>query len=103
MRAHELVTEAFVSVSVCHTIWAFLSVNPIRDRSLFLIGGGVTIFGTCRQIFKSNVFQTIFFITFYNENNFFTTIFKKMLQAFYRSYLKNKNTSCACIHMKSLI
>ena len=62
---------------------------------------GVTIFGTCRQFFlKSNVFQTIFFITFCNENNFFTTIFKKHHRLFYRSYLKKKNTSCACIHMK---
>ena len=26
--------------------------------------------------FKSNAFQTIFFITFCNGNNFFTTIFK---------------------------
>ena len=43
---------------------------------------GVKIFGTCRQFFpKSNAFQTIFFITFCNENNFLQP-FLKTLQAF---------------------
>ena len=51
-------------------------------------GGGVTIFGSCRQFFlKSNAFQTIFFITFCNEN---MTIFKKRYRHFYRSYLEKK-------------
>ena len=36
---------------------------------------------------KNNAFQTIFFITFCYENNFFTTLFEI-------------NSSCACIHMK---
>ena len=39
---------------------------------------------------KSNAFQTIFFITFCNENNFFMTIFLKCYRLFYRSYLKKK-------------
>ena len=65
-------------------------------------GGGVTIFGTCRQFFlKSNVFQTIFFITFCNENNFFTTIFKKRYRHFFRSYLKKKHFLCMHTHEKS--
>ena len=68
----------------------------------FYWGGGLPFLGLAYNFFlKSNAFQTIFFITFCNENNIFTTIFKKMLQAFYRSYLKKKNTSCACIRMKS--
>ena len=59
----------------------------LRDGPLFFIGGGggggVTIFGTCRQFFsESNAFQTIFFITFCNENNFFTTIFEKCYRLF---------------------
>ena len=50
---------------------------------MFLLGGGgVTIFATCRQFFlKNNAFQTIFFIRFCNENNFFMTTLKT-LQAF---------------------
>ena len=66
--------------------------SELRDIPLFFHwGGGVTIFGTCRQFFlKSNAFQTIFFITFCNENNFLTTIFKKRYRLFYRSYLKKK-------------
>ena len=37
---------------------------------------------------KKNPFQTIFLITFCNENNFFTTILKKRYRLFYRFYLK---------------
>ena len=60
-----------------------------KGRTIIFLSGRVTIFGTCRQFFsKSNVFQTIFFITFCNENNLFTTIFKKRYRLFYRSYLK---------------
>ena len=57
----------------------------------YFLLGGVTIFGTCRQFFlESNAFQTIFFITFCNENNFLNTIFKKRYRFLYRSYLKKK-------------
>ena len=56
-------------------------------------GGGVTIFGTCRQFFiKSNAFQTIFFITFCNENNFFATILKNVT-GFFINLIWKKNTS----------
>ena len=69
----------------------------------YFLSGGLPFLGLAYNFFlQSNAFQTIFFITFCNENNFFTIIFLKMLQAFYRSYLK-KNTSCACIRMKSLV
>ena len=45
----------------------------------YFFNEGVTIFGTCRQFFlKNNAFQTIFFITFCYENNFFTTILKNV-------------------------
>ena len=54
----------------------------LRDGPLFYYWGGGTIFGTCRQIFlKSNAFQTIFFITFCNGNNFLQP-FLKILLAF---------------------
>ena len=59
--------------------------KAFRDGPLFFIGGGggLPFLGLADNFFlKSNVFQTIFFITFCNENNFFTTIFKKTLQAF---------------------
>ena len=62
--------------------------NSLRDGPLFFIGGLPFLRLEYNFFLKSNAFQTIFFITFCNENNFFTTIFFKMLQAFYRSYLK---------------
>ena len=63
---------------------------------------GVTIFGTCRQFFfKSNVFQTIFSLHFVMKTIFLRS-FLKILQAFLW-ILFEKSTSCACIHMKSLI
>ena len=77
-------------------------ISHFRDRLLFFIGGGLPFLGLADNFFKSNAFQKIFFITFCNENNFFMIIFKKHYRLFYRSYLK-KITSCACIHMKSLI
>ena len=49
-------------------------VLPLGTDHYFLLGWGrgVAIFGTYRQFFsKSNAFQTIFFITFCNENNFY--------------------------------
>ena len=55
------------------------SINnrQLRDGPLFFIGGGgLPFLGVADNFFpKSNGFQTIFFITFCNENNFFTTIF----------------------------
>ena len=75
---------------------------PVRDGPLFFYWGegGLPFLGLADNFFlKSNVFQTIFFITFCNENNFFMTIFKKRYKLFCRSYLE-KNISCACIHMK---
>ena len=55
----------------------------LKGRTIIFFIEGITIFGTCRQFFlKSNAFQTIFFITFCNENNFFTTIFKKRYRLF---------------------
>ena len=49
------------------------------DHYFFNWGGGVTIFGTCRQFFwKSNAFQTIFFITFCNGNNFLQPFLKNV-------------------------
>ena len=65
-------------------------ILKIRDRPLFFIGG-LRFLGLADNLFlKSNAFQTIFFITFCNENNFFTTIFKKRYRHFFRSYLKKK-------------
>ena len=59
--------------------FAIVPCPAIRDGPLFFYQGGGTIFGTCRQFFlESNAFQTIFFITFCNENNFFTTILKNV-------------------------
>ena len=98
-KQHPGPCHSHISSTLACQLYAF---KEVKDGPLFFIGG-VTIFGTCRQYFlKSNAFQTIFFITFCNGNNFFTTIFKKCYGLFYRSYLK-KSTSCACIHMRSLI
>ena len=45
--------------------------------------GGLPFLGLPDNFFpKSNAFQTIFFITFCNEINFFTTIFKKCYRLF---------------------
>ena len=62
----------------------------IRDRPLLFYQGGYHFYDLQTIFLKSNAFQTIFFITFCNENNFFTTIFKKRYRLFYRSCLKNK-------------
>ena len=48
---------------------------------------------------KSNAFQTIFFITFCDENNFLQP-FLKIVTGFFIDLIWKKNTSCACIHMK---
>ena len=61
-----------------------------RDRRFEKLGmdhyffiGGLPFLGLADNFFlKINVFQTIFFITFCNGNNFLTTILKK-LQAFF--------------------
>ena len=56
----------------------------VRDGPLFFIGGGgvLPLFGLADNSFlKNNAFQTIFFITFRNENNFLRP-FLKTLQAF---------------------
>ena len=50
---------------------------------IFLLGGGgggvVTFLGLADNFFLKNIaFQTIFFITFCNEINFFTTILKNI-------------------------
>ena len=55
----------------------------IRDGPLFLSGGGVPFLGLADNLFlKSNAFQTVFFITFCNENNFFYDHFKKSYRLF---------------------
>ena len=72
-------------------------VMKLGTDHYFLLGG-LPFLGLADNFFlKSNAFQTIFFNTFCNENNFLRP-FLKTLQAFYRSYLKN--TSCACKHME---
>ena len=53
----------------------------VRDRPLFYYrrGGGGYHFWDLQTIFlKSNAFQTIFFITFCNENNFLQPFFKNV-------------------------
>ena len=65
-----------------------LGSNTLRDRPLVFYRG-VTISGTCRQLFfKSNAFQTIFFITFCNEKNFLRSFLKNITGFFVKSYLK---------------
>ena len=70
------------SLEVEHFILSgLLDISSILGTDHYFLsgGGGVTIFGTCRQFFsESDAFQTIFFITFGNENNFFTTILKNV-------------------------
>ena len=64
----------------------------VRDGPLFFIGGeegGVSFLGLGDNFFlKSSVFQTIFFITFCNGNNFLQLFFKNVTGSFYSSYLK---------------
>ena len=55
--------------------------SMVIDGPLFFYQGGYHFWDLQTIIFKSNAFQTIFFITFCNENNFFTIILKT-LQAF---------------------
>ena len=57
-----------------------IHINDIAYKGQTIIFyWGVTIFGTCRQFFlKSNAFQTIFFITFCNENNFLQPFLKNV-------------------------
>ena len=78
----------------------------LKGRTIIFLsggGGGVTIFGTCRQFFQRVMrFKQFLFITFCDENNFFTTIFKKRYRLFYRSYLKKKHYLCMHTH-ESLI
>ena len=62
----------------------------VRDDHYFFIGG-LPFLGLADNFFqKSNAFQTIFFITFCNEDNFLMTIFKKRYRLFHRSYLEKK-------------
>ena len=74
------------------------NVYRVKDRPLFFIGV-LPFLGLADNFFlKSNAFQTIFLITFCYESNFLQP-FLKTLQAFLK-ILFEKNTSCACIHMK---
>ena len=70
---------------------SYVPKKILRDRPLFFITG-LPFLGLADNCFpKSDAFQTIFFITFCNENNFFTAIFKERYRLFYRSYLKKKS------------
>ena len=58
-------------------------------------GGGGSIFEICNQFFlRKNAFQTIVFIAFCDENNFFMVILKNI-----NAYL-GKNNSCVFMHME---
>ena len=64
---------------------------------------GLQLLGLADNFFlKRNAFQTIFSLHFLMKT-IFMNIFKNVTGFFYRSYLEKKNTSSACIHMKSLI
>ena len=57
--------------------------NSLRDGPLFFYWGGLPFLGLAYNFFlKSNAFQTIFFITFCNENNFLQPFFKKCYRLF---------------------
>ena len=79
-------------------------MQRFKDGPLFFIGGGgggLPFLGLANNFFlNSNALQTIFFTTFCNENNFFTTIFKKCYRLFFKSYLK-KHFLCMHTHEKS--
>ena len=68
----------------------------------YFLFAGLPFLGLANNFFlKSNAFQTILFITFCYENNFFTTIFKKHYRHFFISYLKKKHFLCMHTHEKS--
>ena len=70
------------------------------DHYFFIGGGGLPFLGLADNFFQRVMrFKQFFFITFCNENNFFTTIFKKCYRLLI-DLIRKKNTSCACIHMK---
>ena len=46
--------------------------GPTKGRTIILLSGGLPFLGLPDNFFqKSNAFQTIFFITFCDENNFY--------------------------------
>ena len=83
-----VILELFTEVLSHNPMLQIVGLIQLGTDHYFFIGGGFTIFGTCRQFFlKTNAFQTIFFITFCDENNFYEH-FIKHYRLFYRSYLK---------------
>ena len=67
----------------------------------FYQGGGLPFLGLADNFFlKSNAFQTIFFITFCNENNFFTTILKNVT-SFFMDLISKKCFLCMHTHEES--
>ena len=74
-----------------------------EGQTIILIIGGVLPFLGLADISKKYAFQTIFFITFCNENNFFATVLKNVWDFLWILFPVEINTFCALIHMESLI
>ena len=71
----------------------------IKGQTIIFLSG-LPFLGLADNFFKSNAFQTIFFITFCNENNFVTTIFKKCYRLFI-DLISKKHFLCMHTHEKS--
>ena len=65
---------------VLHNIFEFYRKGFLcKGRTIIFFTGRSPFLGLADNFFpKNNAFQTIFFITFCNENNFFTTILKTL-------------------------
>ena len=55
---------------------------PYKGQTIIFLSGDYHFWDLQTIFLKSNTFQTISFITFCNENNFFTTIFKNITGIF---------------------
>ena len=68
-----------------------------KGQTIIFLSGGLPFLGLADNFFKSNLFQTIFFITFCNENNFLRS-FLKNITGFFMSYLKKALPVHAYMH-----
>ena len=72
----QFLTRVWLKSDQNRSLISFFGENN-KGWTIIFLSGELPSLGLADNFFKSNAFQTIFFITFCNENNFFTTIFLK--------------------------